>query len=278
MLRRFRVLLVVSLTLIALPAAAEITNCTAITTLPYTISSPGIYCFTGDLSTSMTTGNAIEIQASSVTLDLNGHKLGGLGAGPGTQATGIYATDRKNISIRNGSIRGFYNGINVDDSGTGASAGHLLEALRLDGNTSIAIQIRGSGSIVRDNQIVTTGGSSLPSTPSVGIRFYGAGTRVLNNDITDVFGVGGSEVAIQGLSANGAVIRGNRMTNTTRDVSGWSRGIHLYQCNNVLIVDNIIEDTAVGVDYSSSSGKYRDNLTNAVDTPYFSGTDAGNNQ
>ena len=67
------------------------------------------------------------------------------------------------------------------------------------------------------------------------------------------------------------------MTNTTRDVSGWSRGIHLDGCNNVLIVDNIIENTAVGVDYSSSSGKYRDNLTSAVDTRYYGGTDAGNN-
>ena len=32
-------------------AGAETTNCTAITSLPYTISTQGIYCLTADLST-----------------------------------------------------------------------------------------------------------------------------------------------------------------------------------------------------------------------------------
>ena len=39
------------------PAHAETTNCTAITSLPAVITSQGVYCFTGNLSTSMTTGS-----------------------------------------------------------------------------------------------------------------------------------------------------------------------------------------------------------------------------
>ena len=54
---------------------------TAITSPPYVIATQGVYCLTGNLSTSITTGSAIEIQANNVTLDLNGFKLGELVAG-----------------------------------------------------------------------------------------------------------------------------------------------------------------------------------------------------
>ena len=68
------------------PARAETVNCTPITALPAVITHPGVYCFTGDLITSMPSGSAIDIQANNVVLDLNGFKLGGLGAGTGTTA------------------------------------------------------------------------------------------------------------------------------------------------------------------------------------------------
>ena len=60
---------------------AETIDCTAITSPPYVIATQGVYCLTGNLSTSITTGSAIEIQANNVTLDLNGFKLGELVAG-----------------------------------------------------------------------------------------------------------------------------------------------------------------------------------------------------
>ena len=75
-------------------AQAETTECTVITSLPYTISTQGIYCLKGNLATSMTSGNAIEINTNNVVIDLNGYKLGGLGAGPGTTARGIHAYQR----------------------------------------------------------------------------------------------------------------------------------------------------------------------------------------
>ena len=84
----------------ALPARAETIDCTALTSLPTVITTQGIYCLTGNLSTSMTTGEAITINTNNVTIDLNGYKLGGLGAGDGTQTNGIYAYQRKNITIK----------------------------------------------------------------------------------------------------------------------------------------------------------------------------------
>src|SRR5215471_9938738 len=100
-------LVLLTLVLSTAPVRAETINCTAITALPAVITVQGIYCFTGDLNTAMTSGNAIDIQTNNVVLDLNGWKLGGLAAGLGTNAVGIHASDRKNITIKNGTVRGF---------------------------------------------------------------------------------------------------------------------------------------------------------------------------
>jgi hypothetical protein len=79
--------------------ADETTFCNAfITSLPYTITVQGHYCFNRNLSTTITTGAAIRINADFVVLDLNNFKLGGGGAGPATQAVGILALNRSNIT------------------------------------------------------------------------------------------------------------------------------------------------------------------------------------
>jgi hypothetical protein len=131
------------------PAHAETQNCTAITSLPAVIAVQGVYCLIGDLTTGMTSGNAIDIQTNNVVLDLNGFKLGGLAAGPGTTTRGIHAADRQNITIRNGTVRGFLYGIALTT--TGASQGHVVEDIRADQNTYVGMAIDGSGNIVRHN-------------------------------------------------------------------------------------------------------------------------------
>ena len=86
------------------PARAETINCTAITTLPYTITTAGVYCFTGTLQTAMISGNAITINANNVIIDMNSFTLSGLSAGSSTTATGFYALHRRYITIKNGSF------------------------------------------------------------------------------------------------------------------------------------------------------------------------------
>jgi hypothetical protein len=103
-------LVMLALALGAAPAQAETVNCTAITTVPFVITTQGIYCFIGDVVTAITSGNAIDIQTNNVVVDLNGWKLGGLAAGLGATALGINALDRQNITIMNGTIRGFFRG------------------------------------------------------------------------------------------------------------------------------------------------------------------------
>jgi hypothetical protein len=115
-------------------------TCTPITSLPNTITTPGVYCLTSDLATNVTSGNAIEIVTDNVVINLNGHTLDGQTAGLGTSTNGIYAYQRQNITIRNGTVRGFLFGIYLkDDSPYMTSQGHIIEDIRADQNTRVAL-------------------------------------------------------------------------------------------------------------------------------------------
>ena len=242
-------LLLAALIFSATPTQAETVNCTAIASLPAVITVQGVYCFTGDLSTAITSGNAIDIQTNNVVLDLNGFKLGGLAAGLGTTAHGIHALNRQNLTIKNGTIRGFLRGINLDDSG--AAQGYVVEDIRADQNTETGIVVNGAGTIVRNNQVVATGGTTTQGGNAnvVGILVVGTGPRVLNN----------------------AVIT------TVAQGTGTARGIFLLVVSGGLVVNNRITGADSGIEYFASTGKYRDNLTSDVTTPFTGGTDAGNN-
>src|SRR5262245_65449080 len=164
-------------------ADAETVNCTAITSVPYTISAQGVYCFTGNLATAMTSGNAITIATSNVTLDMNGFKLGGLAAGLETSAVGIFANQQQNATIRNGLVRGLSWGIFLDDAlPFTTSQGHVVEDVLADQNTFIGIQVAGRGCALRRNQVVATGGATLTGD-AVGILIIGPDNDVLDNRV-----------------------------------------------------------------------------------------------
>jgi len=277
-----RLIKTLSLTLLLLvaPAAwAETVNCTAITALPTTITTQGVYCLTGNLTTNMTTGNAIEIQTNNVTIDLNGWKLGGQAAGTGTFAHGIYANQRKNITIRNGTIRGFLYGIYLKDTFPyTTSQGHLIEDIRADNNTSRGMWINGRGNIVRRNHAVDTGGSTASGNSiALGILLYGPGGRALNNDISGTAATGSSPgYGMELYAAHGTVIEGNRIDDVNA-VSGTTYGIQITSSNNVLVRGNSITSADYGIFYAASTGKYMDTLTSNVTTSFTGGLAVGTN-
>ena len=80
----------------------------------------------------MRLGSAVEGMWPRSILDLNGWKLGGLAAGTGTQADGIFALNRQNMTIKNGIVRGFLSGIWL--AGAGSSQGLVVEDIRADQN------------------------------------------------------------------------------------------------------------------------------------------------
>jgi len=172
-------------------ARAETINCTEITAIPMVITVQGVYCLKGNLATSLTVGNIIDIQTNNVTIDFNGFKLGGLAAGLSTTANGVFAQNRKNITLRNGSIRGFLRGIQLDQSGVGTSSGHLIEDMLLDGNRLVGVRASGSGLILRRNRVVNTGAGTI-STIANGIQLSNASKSVIVDNVVS----GTTETAI----------------------------------------------------------------------------------
>jgi hypothetical protein len=99
---------------------------------------------------------------------------------------------------------------------------------------------------------VATGGSTCcgPNANATGIRVEGgAGPRVLNNDVIT----------------------------TVKQGTGTARGINLQQVTGGLAVNNRVTTAERGIEFVTSTGKYRDNLTFTVTAPFTGGTDAGNN-
>jgi hypothetical protein len=83
---------------------------TKITSLPHTISTPGYYYLTGNLSHGGSTG--IVINTDNVTLDLMGFALAYTGTSSDYSYNyGIWMDGRKNVEVRNGTLLGWDVGV-----------------------------------------------------------------------------------------------------------------------------------------------------------------------
>lgn len=206
-----------------------------ITSVPYTISAPGHYCLGGDLRTAMSAGNAITVSADDVVLDLNGFTLDGTAAGTGTAANGIFTFDRRRVTVRNGSVRGFFNGIQLGAGGSRV-ANLTVERVRVD-RTVVGVAVRGlgGGHVVRDNVVTNSGGSTVPGeTNGVGISVYGS-ADVANNVVVHTFG--DSPVAFD-------VTGGPQTVLNNRVIDGGGLG---FVCDDLpagqVLRDNVVLDT-----------------------------------
>jgi hypothetical protein len=228
---------------------AETTQCTVVASVPVTITTAGVYCLTSDLDYALVAGIAIRINASNVVLDFNGHTLRSLG-GTATTAQGIYAGQRQNVTIKNGTVRGFSTGIWLSDTLPCTTAqGYLVEGMRVEGSASSGIEVDGQAGIVRHNQIVATGSSAQPFN-TIGITLCGPGVRAIDNDVIRV----------------------------TKQGAATSYGIWFCSSTvDAMAVGNRITTADQGIYMAFATVKYRDNLTINVALPYVLGTDAGNN-
>ena len=257
---------------------ADPPGCRRINSLPAIIDTPGVHCLSGNLATGISSGSAISINANDVVLDLGGFALEGT-AGAASEANGVRAIGRSQVTVRNGIVRGFFEGIVLVGS---AAQGGVVEDIAAEGNLLTGIAVEGQGAIVRRSRVVHTGGSASPlaNGNALGIAIRGTGSRALDNDVVDTFAAAGHNAwSIHATNADRAVIERNRVSGGSSNL-GTSYGIIVPFSQDVLVVDNRVNGTSVGVAYSSgATGKYRDNLTSGVGVPYDgSGTDAGNNQ
>jgi hypothetical protein len=178
-----------------------------------TISQPGFYKLSDDIT--VTSGNAITITASNVTLDLGGNTVSTNAAGTGN---GIFVNGTSGVEVRNGKVGGFNANVNVTNGvnvrvrnlqivGRGlapnngpSEIGVLLIQTRgayIENNTissvNLGIFVRGgnsTGNRIFENVIV---GSGTPANNLLGICYNpaaGAGTEgprgdnIYNNHIT----------------------------------------------------------------------------------------------
>ena len=219
------------------PAAAETTECIVIDSVPAVISSQGVYCLKKHVNGALASGAAISVTTNNVTIDCNEFKIGNLAAGPATQATGILATGRNNVTVRNCGVRGFQTGIALVDGQ------YRVEDNRLDYNTRTGILVSGSGSAVRGNEVVATGGGTAPGTSQVeGIRASG-GLDVVDNNITGVVGAAGANGNVYGILADdmdAGLIRNNRVRELAPTGSGFRRGIWVTNGNRVTVKSNTV--------------------------------------
>jgi hypothetical protein len=264
-----RLIFAIILINLATTIRAETINCTAITSLPATITAQGIYCLTGNLATSQSSGYAITINANNVTIDLNGWKVGGQGAGTGTATYGIYSA-ANNVTIKNGIVRGFYFGIELDGSGA------VVQDMLVDSNTRVGIFTYGPGALVEHNQVVNTGGTTaFTNTNVLALVVYGAGSNVNNNMVSGLIPVGnGNEYGIDIEVGANTTARNNVVSNSALPTGGGiSYGILL---NDGIALNNTLSEYNYGIaNYGGSIYAYNTALN--CTTSYYGGTAGAGN-
>jgi hypothetical protein len=250
-------------------------GCKPVTVLPRVIGSPGVYCLTQDLSTTVSASPAIQIVADNVTVDCGGHTITGT-AGASTSAPGISATARKNVTVRDCTLKGFVTGIFLNGSG------HLVEHNLLAGNYSTGIRVIGDNSTVRENQVVDTGGTTLALTS------YGISTTksvdILGNTVATVTGRAGSGIGAYGIytSTNpSGVVADNRVRGLAADVGAANFGIFNAQATNVIVrgnsVSNLPNTTGYGLRCTGSGSVAVSNVIQGYSIPISGCKDAAGN-
>jgi hypothetical protein len=168
---------------------------TAITSVPYTISTSGNYYLATNLSVSSPVGAAIIVNASEVILDLNGRTLSSTsGTGFGV---GIYVANQLDVTIQNGDIDGFQYGIYLAPNSTDNNAKNTVDNVRFNNDGFGVLSVSGQSNWVK-NCIIDGG--------DIGIFFYAdlGGSRASNNileaqKVTEQIGVGVALVSSGGM-------------------------------------------------------------------------------
>lgn len=217
---------------------------TVISSLPYTISAGGVYVLNSSLNSSQTSGNLITINASNVTIDFQNHYIAGP-VGNTTQSTyGIYATERSNLTIKNGTVAYCNTGIVITGNNTATTnnVDHQIDNMRVTYCYSYGINLSYAPASRITNTQVSQIGSTTATSP-VGINVNGAGVTVSSCTISNM------------LIASGGTSRG-----IYTDPGDFVRQCTVYSATNAIQL-----------------GIYQDNLASATTTAFSGGTDGGGN-
>jgi hypothetical protein len=197
---------------------------TPISSLPYPINSSGSYYLTSNLTS---TGDGITVNADNVTIDFNGFTMTGPGKSSAT-GYGVYMDGRKNVEIKNGTIREFgYDGIRENNNPYGQ--GHRIIHMRVEDNGGpfyYGIFLSGKHHLIRDCLANSNGNSGI----NVGAGATVTGNTTSGNGDHGMIIGSGSTVTGNTISYNAShgiyASYGSTIKNNTAYHNGWY-GIYL---------------------------------------------------
>jgi hypothetical protein len=239
--------------------------CNPIVTVPITLATPGLYCLSVSLTTTIDAGAAITIGADGVTLDLKGLALRDLTSG--TQAYGVWASGRKNVTVRNGTLRGFFSAVSLEQAGPYSSPqGLLVTGVKAVESSHEGIRIEGQGNRIQGNQVTGTHASGVDAD-AFGIVAVGPAPRIFGNLVSSTEGAGaGAAYGISITGADAAQVSHNR-------VNAASVGILVDASAGVTVNANRLTTLDYGIVFAAgATGTYLGNTFAAVETPYVGGT------
>lgn len=184
--------------------------------LPLTITEPNSYYLVEDVSFTDKLNHAITIECNDVTIDLSGFSVTGPGSGT---SSGIYMNSRRNVEIRNGTIRDFEYGIHEEGQ---SGKNHRVIDVRAISNSVSGIYLVGIGHLVKDCT-ASDNGNAAASTDVRGI-FVGSSSTVTGNMVNGngTSATGGNNV--YGIHAQ----LSSRVTGNTVNINGGDSNANVY--------------------------------------------------
>jgi hypothetical protein len=229
--------------------------CLPILAVPITISNPGSYCLARSVTTPIRSGAAIELAADGISLDLQGFTLAGTG-GVRTQAAGIHADQHKNISITNGTVRGFLAGVLLTQPPPYlVPQGLSVDHVKAIANFEAGLWLEGEGSTVTHSTVTTTGRSTAfgPMVDGVGILLKGpaaAGSGVSDSVVSGTVGLGGG-------TGFGVLVSGGSGTTIARNVisgvASHTTGLHFDASPGAVVNSNQFKTLTYGIVFANGS-------------------------
>ena len=203
---------------------------TPIAAIPYTISAPGSYYLTTNL-TGVSGQSGITISNNNVTLDLNGFALTGVaGSFIGVVISGTWTND----TIRNGSISGW--------PGNGADGFSFSANSRSECWEHLSVSANGGQGIYAGNASVrdclSFGNSGIGIFVSPG---FVTGCRAQNNGQSGIY-----------VNLPGSQVIGNNCIGNNTSLSTFHAGIYLNDSNNRIEDNHVSASGYAGISVSSS--------------------------
>jgi nitrous oxidase accessory protein NosD len=217
----------------------------------------------------MRSGAAVTIAADGVTFDLQGFSLAG-SIGLGTLADGVAAMGRRNVIVRNGTVRGFLAGVRLTQAAPYTQPqGIVVQGLKALANRYAGIWVEGVGNIVSSSSVSATGRGTAfgPDLDAIGIAAVGPSSQLSGNVIASTFGTGrgtGFGIALKG--AAGASVSANRISASRLRTT---TGVFADASTGITVTGNQLSSLLFGIVLANgSTGSQSGNVFTGVTNPY----------